>query len=168
MEYPMASERTITVIQDTREKNPLLFPATMTLRGRRYTIEVFKMAMVAGDYTVQLPPAGLWGRAIVERKAGLREVFNNLLTADKRRFNKAIKRLCDETEHPILLLEARPSELVTPSKYFPNPGPIAQKLFDLCAEKGITLLMLGRAANVASRRLLGEVVLRILLAYEKT
>lgn len=151
----------IVLVQDTREKFPLLFPASLDLHGRIRQVRIVKRAMPAGDYTLD----GCEDLSIVERKGSLREIHQNLLTSDKRRFKRAIDRLCGATAHPILLIEGTPYQFTTPTRDFPRPASILQLLLDLCAERRIDILMPGNFRRPARRRSTGELVLRILLSH---
>jgi len=151
----------IPVVQDTREKRPLLFPATLDYRGRIHPVHIVKRTMPEGDYSLDIPEPA----AIVERKGSLDEIRQNLLTTDNARFLRAITRLCDSCDHPILLLEATPSDLLLPTKDIPRPGPLVQLLCNLCAARGILLLLPGACHFPTKRRAVGELVLRLLLAH---
>lgn len=155
------SKLPIQVIIDSREKRPLLFPATLNFRGRLYTIETIRRRLDAGDYMLEHAPQ----LAGIERKAGLREIHQNFLTTDSRRAHKALVRFAGAYEHPLLLLESSTSQLMTPTKYFPRPGGIVQQILDACADLKIGLLLVGRCAQTTTRRKAGELALRALLAY---
>lgn len=151
--------KTITILQDTREKKPLMFPETVKLRGRRYSVKVKKARLDAGDYKLEGSDD-----VIVERKASIRELHQNLATYDKRRMKKALNKLTKAAKRPILFVEGTLSELFQESKYCPDPPTIVQKLFDECTARGIPVWFVGRCAYPAKRRKAGELVLRALLA----
>jgi len=154
------AQPTLTIIQDTREQRPLLFPANLSVRGRMTKIEVARNKLDAGDYM-------LWecGTAIVERKAGLEEIRKNVITKDLRRVREAFARLVLACPHPILLLEASVQQLMTPTQRVPDPGPVMQRFFDELASFGIELWMVGACLHPRKRRVVGELVLRKLIAY---
>jgi hypothetical protein len=152
---------TITVCVDSREKRPLLFPATLKYKGRRYPVVVERVTAPAGDYYLK----GCEAFALVERKASLRELHQNLVTEDFPRFHRAIARLSDKTLNPILLVESTAADLMLPSKLFPDPGGILQRLFEVGADHSLHYLFVGECKFPAKRRLVGEFILRILLSY---
>lgn len=153
----------ITVIQDTREKRPLLFPKTVSLYGRLHQVIVLKRRMDAGDYCL----LGLAGVCLIERKGSLNEIRQNFLTVDKHRMKRALDRLCAATGHPVLLLEASPADLLVPTKDIPEPGPILQHLLDECTRRRIEFLFPGKCTFAAKRRMVGELVLRFLVSYAR-
>lgn len=153
--------QTLTILQDTREQVPLLFPSTLSIGGRRYRIHVKKKKLDAGDYALEGT-----NTAIIERKASIRELFKNLVTDDKRRTKKAFDRLCKATSNPILLLEGSPGDLLADKNVY-NSGAVLQKLLDECAERGISIIFVGKCRYPARRRQVGELVIRTLAAYKR-
>lgn len=151
----------VTVVVDTREKHPLLFPSIIQLRGRRVKILTEKIKLDTGDYCIK----GLEGMALIERKASIRELFSNFIGKDKKRFLKCIDRLAKATDHPILFLETSASELLMPTRYLQNPAGITQMLFDECAKRGIQILLVGACKHAAKRRIVGELITRLMISY---
>ena len=158
----------ITVIQDTREKRPLLFPAILKLWGHLYTVKLVKRRLEAGDYCLQGPNnQPLTQPALIERKASVAEIRNNFFTADKHRMKRALDKLCKASHHPILLFEASPSDILKPTKRIPNPGGVIQRLIDECARRRIEELWVGACAFAPKRRAVGELALRFLASYAR-
>jgi len=163
----MKTSGTKTVLVDTREQRPLLFPGTVRLRGRLYKILVDRVRLDAGDYQLR---QGCKRRCIVERKSGLWEIYTNYLTPDRKRYKRAMDKLCAATDRPVLLVESSIPQLLTPQTAatnrpaIPDPGLVLQHLVDDCSVRGISLVFGGYAQFASKRRKLGELVLRILLA----
>ena len=110
-----------TIIQDTRERKPLKFPANLKMLDDRF-------------------PAH---NTIIERKGSLREIAKNCLNEkDRVRFIKALVKLKDACEHPILMLEGTPLEMERPCPNVPYPACAIDGLMRLIREYKIELLLL--------------------------
>jgi len=158
--------REITILIDSREQRPLLFPSTVEwhrVRGRKpHTIFVKtkRVALPAGDYVLEG-----YDEAIIERKGSLRELASNLLSDDHRRAKAAFLKLVEATDHPYLLLDCDLGELMTPSANVPDAKIVLDCLLDLTQGMGIRLLIVGGCKAAPARRRLGEFVIRLLLAH---
>jgi ERCC4-type nuclease len=153
--------RSLTILVDSREQKPLLFPKTLRIRGRAYAIEVKKQKLEEGDYALEGCSA-----AVIERKGSIRELFQNLVTEDKRRMKKALDRLCKATPNPVLLLEGGVGDLMK-DREVPDCGAVLQLLMDECAERDIRLMFVGNCKYPTKRRQVGEMVIRLLAAYSR-
>ena len=121
--YSLRVNRKWIILQDTREKQPLLFPRTMVMLDAAYpatdkrrttvSIHVVKKALKTGDYAIQ----GHEDRCLVERKGSAREIAKNTMHGkDRQRFERELVRLKEETAFPVLLMEGWPSQLLEHTK----------------------------------------------------
>ena len=158
-----------TIIQDTREKKPLLFPGNIrlpddsSLPTKRKTVLVrihtVKETLKTGDYLLR----GYEGCTMIERKGSLREIAQNCLTRkDRPRFVDCLKRMRDSCEDPVLLLEGTPLGMTKVSKHVPEPAAAVDALMRLLHEYGITLFLLP-TQTASHRRASGEWALRLLI-----
>jgi len=163
--------RTWTIIQDDREKTPLLFPSHLVMldaahppcdrRSCTVALTVTKKRLVTGDYAL----AGHESKVLIERKKHLPELFKNLLTPSGReRFVAACDRLRSECEHPILLLEGNIEHLVRTARPTLDVDPwlVVDALHRICLERRIQVLYLS-ASTPNHRRSVGEEVARLLI-----
>lgn len=155
------SARRATVLVDTREQLPLLFPRTIKVDGKGRLIQVQKVRLEAGDYALK----GAEHAVIIERKGSASEVCKNMLDLDDRRRQlAAFDRLAAACRLPILLLEGTPGHLLSESRYAPDPGRAFDALVRELMRRGIHLWLVGQCKLPARRRLVGELCLRLLLA----
>ncbi len=171
------SLKTVTVLYDSQEQRPLLFPDTLALwklrgaghkpKARIIKVKTEKRTLGAGDYCL----LGGETLAIVERKADIGELIMNTLTADRPRFLRALERLAAGCTFPYLYVERLPplwwrgGETVCPLNVVQAMDLL---LFDI-TRLGIRLLWGNNAAHLpSSRRRMGELILRILLAHQET
>lgn len=156
---------TITVIADTREKFPLIFPPNVLWtdpRGKRHLIPVTveTRGLQTGDYTLK----GYESRCIIERKGAVREIVQNHF-ADRRRSRAAYLRLARSTAHPVLLLELSLADFFPTDPQCTGPRDALDDLLRFTGAHGISVWYAGWHKSVNKRRLLGRMVLHILLAY---
>lgn len=147
-------QRSYTIIQDTNEKKPLLFPSSLvtlndhTLATSTHPSIVIKLSIkkqrlgkahpevTRGDYYLEGYPS----RIIIERKGNLREIANNLTKPRSRRnFIAELDYLQTRCKWPIILLEGTPSYYLTPTKEVPIPQVALASLLRLCLERRIWL-----------------------------
>lgn len=161
-----AKPRQITVLVDNRERIPLLFPKNLvwhpTRGGKGHLVKVVEKStkILTGDYCL----GGYKSGAVIERKGSLRELHQNLLTKDYRRFLSAIERLA-ECQFPYLLLDMTPGDLATVSEYVPDPSRVVDALMRIVAKYHLRLLFAGNCKYPLSRRRLGEQCLRIMMGH---
>ena len=159
-----------TIIQDTREKKPLKFPANLKVLDDKYpphkqritTIRIHTLVekLEAGDYLLQ----GYEGNTIIERKGSLCEIAKNCLNEkDRVRFIKALVKLKNACEHPILMLEGTPLQMEKPCKNVPNPACAVDGLMRLIREYDIELILLP-GKTYSHRRACANWVARLLIA----
>lgn len=160
----MGMPKSLTVLIDSREKLPLLFPARLVHydahgRGALVDIVTDRATLAAGDYALR----GYEAAGLVERKGSAQEVIGNLLTRDRRRATVAFRRLVAQTRRPALLLDFPVSEWfpTTPDK---DHGLALCELMRLASVEGLTVLLTGKARAPTPRRRVGELVLRFLVA----
>jgi len=158
------------IIQDTREKKPLRFPANLRVlddkspahKQKMVTIRLHTVAqkLDTGDYLLQ----GHETDTIVERKGSLREVAMNCLNQqDRKRFIDCLKRLQDTCDHPILMLEGTPLSMERVAKGVREPGAACDGLIRLIREYKVELLLLP-GTNHSHRRACANWVARLLIA----
>lgn len=154
--------REITVLVDTREKLPILFPETLVIRGKGRIVTVRRKTLRVGDYKLQ----GAERQVVVERKGSLPEIAKNMLDSNDRiRQFAAFDRLAAAAEYPILLLERTPGHLLRPSTYAPDPGRAVDALLEATMSRGIHLWLVGQCSLAAKRRLVGELLLRAMVVF---
>ena len=162
--------RDYTIIQDTREKKPLLFgaqpggdprylPMLRDVDGSTTTIRlhVVRSKLDTGDYALR----GYERLCLIERKGSIREVAQNCLTGDRLRVGRAFGRLRSECRMPVLLLEGTMSSLLK-CRYTKKPYAALDALLRLIAEYDLRLLMLS-TSTVGMRQQMGELVARLLI-----
>jgi len=119
-----------TIIQDTSEKTPLIFPSHIVLsvgseppevlpKSQSVQLDVKVAHLPTGDYCLE----GLSKTCLIERKGSLSEITSNLMSSKKERTRvlSQFDRLAAETDYPILLLEGSPTSLKTPNFRAPDP-----------------------------------------------
>lgn len=155
--------RQVTVLVDSREKNPVLFPETIVMHmgGHRYMVRVKTRIkkMDAGDYAV----LGQTRRVLIERKGHLNELHQNLCTKDTDRFYRALTRFMEATQKPILLLDMTPADACRPTQYVEDPGAVMDRFYEMIANEDVRLIFAGSCKHPTTRRMLGEQLLRIML-----
>jgi ERCC4-type nuclease len=163
----MKAISSVTVLVDTREKIPLLFPqhlewvpyAGMDPRTIRLYTEHKKLE--AGDYTIK----GHEPTVLMERKYSARELHTNLCTGDRARFIAAIEKLAESCAFPYLLLDFTPWEMYTVSEEVKKPWLVFDHLSQVVHRYGLRLLYAGGCHRAARRRILGDQVTRLMMAH---
>jgi len=166
--YKIPAEVTIQV--DTREQYPLLFPAIIQIGHPEIThksipiaVTVEKTKLECGDYRLREYP----NDCIVERKASQLEIFKNMNEShDRIRQAKAFRRLAASCQHPVILVEASPQELLGNDPRIKNPEIVAHRLSLAIAKYGFHVIFLpwkSRCAN--TRRKAGHVLLHLMMGY---
>lgn len=164
-------KRHFTIIQDDREKKPLLFPThlicadenlkqcTVTLTIEEERLDAAHPELAKADYYVRGHPDAV----VIERKGSIREVSANVLNKRRRRlFIQELAYLHDHVRRPILLFEGTPSTILTANRYCPNPEVALDALLDLLLEYRIGFLLLANG-SLPARRAMGELVARLLI-----
>lgn len=101
----------------------------------------------------------------MERKGSIRELANNLLGDDWARAQDAFKRLADATAHPYLMLECTPVDLQTRSRWVQEPERVVDALAALVEKLDLRLILCGRVQSAKQKRIVGEMILRLMLAH---
>lgn len=162
----MLVPRTITVLVDSREKKPLLFPESIEWHESRFGpphrihVRTVGATLKAGDYAID----GHEPTVLVERKCGLRELGTNFLSDDWARAQRAFERLAASTKTAYLLLDGSPADLWTPRPHL-NPTQIFDALIETVVRLRLRLWYGGCARLPRTRRVLGEQVVRVMLAH---
>lgn len=152
---------------DTREQKPLLFPKTITWHPDQssavwmFQVRTRSVRLDAGDYRLTRWPfvAG------VERKYSASEIATNVGSDDYARYKAAITRFSETYRAPYLLLEVSPAKLLAPSPYVNDPERACDGLLRSMAANGLRLICAGGCKTPATRRSLGEFVVRLLWAH---
>lgn len=161
----------IVILVDSREQNPLPFPATVfgpplgrAKEGKRVLVRTQREHLETGDYLMR--GAGHLCRA--ERKGSLTELENNLCSSDQGRQDKAITALVKSTRYPILVLDFPWNDKISirgrhPTD--PNEDYVWACLAAMVARYDITLLSLGTTRSKRSRVELGQFLALLFLAH---
>ena len=168
------TKESITVLVDTREQYPLLFPAHITIEKRvrdkrqqlRIPVKVKKQKLDYGDYALE----GYEHCCIFERKSGTWELTTNLYNdKDMIRACKAFKRLADNCVFPYLILESTPSQLLK-GKIQNNskaPESLMYRLASVIAKYRLSAMWVPKPSSSTAKRDIGTAVLHIMLAHSK-
>lgn len=165
--------KSITVLMDTREKCPLIFPTNIELalcpdRTINVPVTVSRQTMNAGDYSLYLDGTSHETTVLVERKGSALEIANNLLPgSDSARQSRSFHRLSSSCAHPILLLEFPFTDLLRPSSNLPDQSVRSHVLHRLainCIRHRLTLLWVHKPTTVQSRRTLGTFLIHVMYA----
>jgi ERCC4-type nuclease len=155
-----------TIVVDTREKKPLVFPAFLpslidAIQRTHQTVQlgtVRKEMKTADYYVLGFPEA-----VVIERKGHLDEVAKNVLTSTgRRRFVAELERLKDGVRWPYLLFEGTASTLARPTKRNPSPHIVVDALLDLLLAYNVPMLLLPSGSDTQRRRV-GELAARLLV-----
>jgi len=159
------------ILVDKREKIPLLFPDHIVMlchncqpharKARTIPIHVEPCHLKTGDYALN----GNMTRILVERKRDFSELARNCLTLDgRRKFSDECKRLFNECDHPVLLVEGSIPQLLRSYRPYTNESPwLAVDAYQrLCLEWRIETVYLS-SSSVAQRRVVGEYVAHLLI-----
>ena len=162
-------KRTLTVIVDSREKQPWPFPVHFArydhALGQRvlHEISTKKAELEFGDYILEEAPRG----CVIERKKNLRELLTNCTNPRRRaNFVTELERLRERCAHPVLVLEGDLHDLST------GPGSETEKIsardafLGLMMEYGIPWVTV-RSRTRDQRRSTGMWALALLLAGAK-
>jgi ERCC4-type nuclease len=161
----------VTVQVDSREKYPMLFPATIKITHPELThkalpiqVKVEKVTLQSGDYRLKEFPH----KCVIERKASQLELYKNLSEShDRIRQAKAFRRLAGCCEYPCLIVEASPNEIMSSAKGLKhNPEIIAHRLALAVAKYGFNLWVIPFKSRVpAARRQVGAFLVHLMLGY---
>ena len=160
----------MTVLVDSRERFPLLFPASVLWYPTRaarpfYIIQILTkvVEMETGDYALK----GYEDTCLIERKGAMTELMTNLCSKDYKRSHAALKRLAEATKHPYLMLEETPSGML-PSTY-PSNRPTPDRVVDAFIREvyglKLSLIFVGRSRLPAHRRRLGHLMLKFMIGH---
>jgi hypothetical protein len=151
----------ITIIADTREQKPLLFPRTIRLQGGARLLKVVRSKLDLGDYAIQ----GAEGGCVIERKGSIAEISKNTLDGrDAARQRAAFDRLA-QAAAPIILIEQSVGDLMRVNKYAEDPGLAMDILLREAMSRGIQVWFVGNCGMPSKRRMVGELVARAMVAH---
>lgn len=161
----MTLAKSYTIIVDTREKRPLPFPPFIVMKkaaskGEATTtvaIKTVREKLESGDYRARGTRDYYY--CGVETKRGLGEMYQNLFTDDRPRFLRSLEALSWEYTTSIVLIENTLSQLLKPTKDYPEPFVILDEMMRVCNKQGVHLLL----APASKRLLTGEFVARLLI-----
>lgn len=155
--------KTLTVLIDTREKDKTPFPKTIVWndsQGNAHLIRVKEKAarLDAGDFQLE----GYEGITAVERKKNSKELWQNLITKDRFRFHKALGRLRESTQYPVLFVQASLRELHSPTESCPDPALMMDRLITTCINAEIPVYFTPPVKSPTDTTH-GEFILRVML-----
>lgn len=177
---------TYTLIQDNREKKPLPFPRRIDLlcpewpakfSVAKVDIDVKRARVPEADYLIAQYPdlinpdvvtmEGFSKSIIIERKASVLELANNLLATSHRRarLREILTVMREGWAYPVLLVEGGLSSLYNPKGAHVLPHPpraVVDALMRVCFEAGVILELVPSGIG-KQRYLLGEHVARRLI-----
>jgi hypothetical protein len=157
------------ILQDDREKKPLLFPDNLTRldesrpalmrKGTTEKLSVVQKRLLTGDYQLQGHPSG----CIIERKGALDEIAVNLFHPVRRqKFVESLTRLRQSCHTPCVLFEGTLKDALTPTPSNPDAEVVVSALVSLLAEWGITPIFLP-SSSLEHRRATGKFVAWLLI-----
>ena len=159
----------ITVLIDSRERRPLLFPSWIewygdrTLESRQIQVLTKVIRMPSGDYAI----SGYDEVCIIETKRSLRELHGNVCT-EWPRVAKALGKLSVACKYPYVVWEMSTSELLRASKHVPDPVLVIDRWMQALTRLDLRLMWVGRHDEPGPRRKLGEQLVRLMLAHIET
>lgn len=153
------SPKRITVLVDSREQHPLVFPGNFEwwdgTRTQRLRVETERRKLDYADYLIE----GHEGICGVERKGSVRELAQNLSNKDISRFRAALQRLVDSVEYPCLLLDMPVAASFRKDPYVDCPMRTISRIFKLAQESSMDVLWIPTAQSVQGAARTGELVL---------
>jgi hypothetical protein len=159
----------VTVLIDSREKQPLLFPSWIEWHGDltsgTHQIQILTkiVTLDAGDYTLE----GYEDICIIETKRSLRELCNNVGT-EWPRACKALYKLSKACDYPYVVWELTASDCMRKSKHVPDPGLIIDRWMHAITRLDLRLMWVGNSLAPGPRRKLGGQLVRLMLAHVAT
>ena len=161
----MPTPKGVTLLIDTREKRPLLFPERVLYYDRDkkphlVRVDTARLSLRTGDYALE----GYADRALVERKGSVRELCDNLLTGDRRRALSSLHRLAFGGTKSALLIEAKLSDFHPADPQLTGPPQALCELLRLASDYHIDLFFCGPLRAASTRRKLGTTVACWLIA----
>lgn len=166
---------TVTVLVDDREKYPILFPKYLTIQDQRtgrprlLRVLVRTTRLPCGDYCLR------WAKAkcVIERKASVEELAQNLCSGDWFRQMAAFKRLRKFSAVRYLLIDGSLGDLTRYCKtdtfkaqyQCPDPNIVISRLVHCCIEFGMNLWWIGGGRQAAHRTTLGAVLLNLMIQH---
>jgi len=160
----------VTVLVDSREKRPMLFPSTIRISHPERMYMAIPIAVNTqvtkldfGDYTIK----GHENLCTIERKASALEIYKNLNEShDRIRQAKAFRKLVSGCHHPYLLIEASPAELLRETSLNKTPQITCHRLSLVLAKYGFHALFIPwKSKSVDTRRKIGTLMVHIMLGY---
>lgn len=159
----------VTVIIDTREKIPLLFPETimvthpeLTYRELPVVVGVERAKLEFGDYLLKEYP----DQGVVERKASQMELFKNLNDSkDRIRQAKSFRKLASGCKYPYILVECSPARLLAKNLLIKQRELVVHRLSLAIAKYGLSAIFIPwQSRNPDTRRTLGTFIVHLMLS----
>ncbi len=158
----------VTVLVDTREQFPILFPRTVAVvnpddpkKMKRVIIDTQKEKLHAGDYRLAEYPRLI----VIERKSSLLELSKNMTdTKDKARQGKSFTKLINCCKYPYLLVEASPSELLGCDPRVKDSNRVVSLLCKAAYRYRLQLIMMPwKSRSAETRRKMGTFLVHLML-----
>jgi len=157
----------IEVWVDQREKEPFLFPKQLVWCPQPFKRQLVKLTTVRkrldfGDYCLARHPHC----CVIERKKGMDELYSNLFSADRARFQDAWDRFIQGCQRPVLVIEDTLSRSWTPKgSGNATEADVWCSLWTLLlGTPRLVTLWTGRVQSPASRVRLGASLVRLMLS----
>jgi hypothetical protein len=169
-------KKAYTIIQDTRERQPLIFPSHLVVsssgtRRATVTITVVEKQILTGDYLVD----GFEDCCVVERKKNLDEIAANCgftcpagelkyqpSSRKRHNFIAELERLRKDCKYPVLFFEGSPIDLLNSTSRIPTPEPVIHSFLDLMMRYNMGVHF-APMATLAQRRRAGEWAAHLLI-----
>lgn len=155
--------KTLTILVDDREKDVTPFPKTFIWndaygKGHLIKLKTKKKRLSAGDFQVE----GYEHIVALERKKNSKELWQNLCTKDRGRFNEALQRMVGEVQVPLLFVQVSLSELTRPTEYCPDPILMVDRLICTCIREGVLVYFAPSPTSTTTATQAGEFIARLL------
>lgn len=157
-----------TILRDRNEQRPWKFPKTIkwyrdrSTKGQIVLLREQRKVLKAGDYCLK----GEEESCLIERKASLKELANNLVGDDYSRAMDAFRRFSEATRHPYLAVECTVAELRNPTRWVQEPARIVDALCSLMERLHFRLILVGKCVDLKQKRNVGEFMVRLMLAHK--
>lgn len=158
--------RKVVVEIDNREKNPLLFPPQVIWSPRSGKREIASVTTVTKQLkTADYRLAGHPHDCLIERKAGLAELAQNLLSEDRHRFYDAWARFTTNCHRPVLLIDGSLADFdKLPPGVDYHPAEVQRAFWGLLqAYPFVWVIFAGNTVSPVTRQKLGAQLVRLML-----
>lgn len=157
----------ITVQIDSREKRPMVFPSSIRVEGEGVSrstkiikVKTETVMLHAGDYRLKEYP----NECVIERKGSQSELITNLFNVkDMQRQARAFNKLAENSNHPILMIECSPQQILTQCTHLKHPDILLDRLYRIAKKFGLEILWMPSAYSITARRQIGKFLIHVML-----